>query len=134
MGGLEAAVLSVKLRCLEAWNARRRQIAKYYVQNIRNPAIQMQHQPESADSVYHLFVVATENRDRLVKHLNRNGVFPGIHYPVPCHLQKAYAHLNHRKGTFPEAEHLSARCLSLPMYAELTDAEVEFVTRLLNEF
>ena len=134
MGGLEAAVLGVKLNYLEAWNARRREIAKYYLQNIQNPAIRMQHQPDFAESVHHLFVITTENRDGLMKYLNGNGVFPGIHYPVPCHLQKAYAHLNHKKGDFPNAEYLSDHCLSLPMYAELTDEEVTYVAGLINKF
>jgi dTDP-4-amino-4,6-dideoxygalactose transaminase len=134
MGGVEAAVLSVKLQYLDAWNNRRKEIARMYQQGITNPKIKMQVQPEFADSVYHLFVITTEDRDGLMKYLQANGVFPGLHYPVPCHLQRAYAHLGYKQGDCPNAEYLASHCLSLPMFAELSDAEVEKVIELLNKF
>jgi dTDP-4-amino-4,6-dideoxygalactose transaminase len=134
MGGVEAAVLSVKLQYLDKWNNRRKEIAKIYQQGITNPKIKMQAQPEFTDSVYHLFVITTEDRDGLMKYLNEHQIFPGLHYPVPCHLQKAYAHLGYKQGDCPNAEYLASHCLSLPMFAELSDAEVEKVIELLNKF
>ena len=94
----------------------------------------MQKQPEGHCSVYHLFVVTTPDRDDLMKFLNERNIFPGLHYPVPCHLQKAYAHLGYRKGNFPNAEYLAEHCVSLPMYAELTDADVDYVIETLNKY
>jgi len=134
MGGIEAAVLSVKLQYLDAWNNRRKEIARMYQQGITNPKIKMQAQPEFTDSVYHLFVITTEDRDGLMKYLNEHQIFPGLHYPVPCHLQKAYAHLGYKQGDCPNAEYLASHCLSLPMFAELSDTEVEKVIEVLNKF
>jgi dTDP-4-amino-4,6-dideoxygalactose transaminase len=134
MGGIEAAVLSVKLQYLDKWNNRRKEIARMYQQGITNPKIKMQAQPEFTDSVYHLFVITTEDRDGLMKYLNEHQIFPGLHYPVPCHLQKSYAHLGYKQGDCPNAEYLASHCLSLPMFAELSDTEVEKVIEVLNKF
>ncbi|WP_237144072.1 DegT/DnrJ/EryC1/StrS family aminotransferase [Pontibacter pamirensis] len=134
MGGLEAASLNVKLKYLPGWNSRRRDIAMRYQREVKNVHLQLQHQPEWAESIYHLFVVTTEDRDGLIKYLNGNNIYPGLHYPVPCHLQKAYAHLQYREGDCPNAEYLASHCLSLPMYAELTDEEVDYVVGVLNSY
>jgi dTDP-4-amino-4,6-dideoxygalactose transaminase len=134
MGGLEGASLNVKLKYLSDWNRRRREIAERYQREIINERIQLQAQPEWADSVYHLFVVTTADRDGLVKYLNAHNIFPGLHYPVPCHLQKAYTHLGYKAGDCPQAEYLASHCLSVPMYAELTDEEVSYVIEVLNAF
>jgi len=134
MGGLEAASLAVKLKYLPEWNRRRRDIAKRYQAAIKNPKIKMQLQPAGHDSVFHLFVITTENRDQLIRHLNERNIFPGLHYPVPCHLQKAYAGLGYKNGDFPNSEYLASHCLSLPMYAELTDEEVDYVIQTLNSY
>ncbi|MFY7972344.1 MAG: DegT/DnrJ/EryC1/StrS family aminotransferase [Flavobacteriales bacterium] len=134
MGGLEGASLSIKLKYLEGWNNRRRAIAKRYQAEIKNEKVKMQSSPEWADSIYHLFVVTTEDRDGLMKFLNDHNIFPGLHYPVPCHLQKAYAHLGYKQGDFPHSEYLASHCLSLPMYAELTDEQVSFVIDTLNKW
>jgi dTDP-4-amino-4,6-dideoxygalactose transaminase len=134
MGGLEGASLRVKLKHLPAWNQRRKEIARKYQAGIKNPKIKMQVQPEGHDSVFHLFVITTENRDQLIKFLNDKNIHPGLHYPVPCHLQKAYAGLGYKKGDFPNAEYLAEHCLSLPMYAELTDEEVDYVIQTLNHY
>ena len=134
MGGLEAASLTVKLKYLTEWNDRRREIAKKYRQEITNTKITMQVQPEWANSVYHLFVITTPHREELIKYLNQNNIYPALHYPVPCHLQKAYEDLNYKEGDFPNAEYLASHCLSLPMYAELTDDEVSYVIDCLNNY
>ncbi len=134
MGGLEAVSLSVKLNYLEAWNKRRVKIANRYLTEIINPKINMQHQPEWAESVFHLFVVTTEHKDTLVKHLGGHNITAAFHYPVPCHLQKAYAYLGHKEGDFPQAEYLAAHCVSLPMFPELTDEEVTKVIETINTY
>jgi len=134
MGGLEGASLSIKLKHLPSWNARRQEIAKAYQQRMTNPKLKIQRQPEGHESVFHLFVVTTPDRDGLMKYLNDNNIFPGLHYPVPCHLQKAYADLGYKNGDFPNSEYLASHCLSLPMYAELTDEEVDHVIETLNKY
>ena len=134
MGGLEGASLTIKLKYLEGWNNRRREIARMYQSQITNPKVKLQHQPEWADSIYHLFVITTDDRDHLMKYLNERNIFPALHYPVPCHLQKAYANLGYKQGDCPNAEYLAAHCLSLPMYAELTNEQVEAVIQAINEY
>ena len=134
MGGLEGASLQVKLKYLEGWNNRRREIAKMYHAGIKNSKIKMQTQPQWADSIFHLFVVTTDEKDKFVKHLQANDVNPGFHYPVPCHLQKAYSSLNYKVGDFPNSEYLASHCVSLPMYAELSNEEVNKVIDFINRF
>jgi dTDP-4-amino-4,6-dideoxygalactose transaminase len=134
MGGLEGASLRIKLKYLNSWNQRRKEIARRYQTEIKNPKIKMQVQPAGHDSVFHLFVITTDDRDHLLKFLAGNNIFPGLHYPVPCHLQKAYTNLGFKKGDFPNSEYLAGHCLSLPMYAELTDGEVEEVINSLNSY
>jgi dTDP-4-amino-4,6-dideoxygalactose transaminase len=134
MDGFQGAVLSLKLKYLDSWNARRKQIAKQYQENITNPTVRIQYQPEWSDSIYHLFVITAENRDAMMKHLEKNNICPGLHYPVPCHLQKVYTHLGYKKGDCPNAEYLTDHCISLPMFAELTGDEVELVIDAVNSF
>lgn len=134
MGGLEGASLSVKLKHLQNWNDVRRTIAKRYKLEIKNPKIKMQHAPDWADGVHHLFVVTADDRDKFMKHLTENGVSPALHYPVACHLQKAYAHLNYKVGDCPNSEHLAAHCVSLPMFAELTNDEIQKVIDVVNNY
>jgi dTDP-4-amino-4,6-dideoxygalactose transaminase len=134
MGGLEGASLKVKLKYLEGWNDRRRAIAERYLKEVHNENITMQFQPDFARSVFHLFVVTVKNRDHFIDYLSTNNINPGLHYPVPCHLQKAYSHLGHQKGDFPNSEHLASHCVSLPMYAELNDEQVAKVIELLNDY
>ena len=134
MDGIQGAVLDVKLQYIDKWNNRRREIAARYQSEIKNSSIKMQGQPEWAESIYHLFVITTENRDNLIKHLNERNIYPGMHYPVPCHLQKAYEPLGYKKGDMPNSEYLAAHCLSLPMFPELKDEEVSRVIEAMNAY
>jgi dTDP-4-amino-4,6-dideoxygalactose transaminase len=134
MGGLEGASLRIKLKYLCNWNRRRKEIAQKYQAQISNNRIRMQLQPPGHESVFHLFVVTTEDRDQFIRYLAGKNIFPGLHYPVPCHLQKAYTHLGYKAGDCPHAEYLAAHCLSLPMYAELTDEEVDCVITAVNQY
>jgi len=134
MGGLEGASLSVKLKYLTEWNNSRRAIATRYLSEIKNPAVKMQAQPEGTDSIFPLFVVTTEDKDRFVKHLTDNNIVAAFHYPVPCHLQKAYAFLGHKEGDFPNSEYLASHCVSLAMFAELSDEDVNQVIAAVNKY
>jgi dTDP-4-amino-4,6-dideoxygalactose transaminase len=134
MGGLEGGSLNVKLKYLTGWNNRRKALAKMYQERVINSKITMQQQPDWADSIYHLFVITTDNRDDLLSYLNSKNIFPGLHYPVPCHLQKAYLHLKYKEGDCCNAEYLANHCLSLPMYAELQEEDVHYVIEALNDY
>ncbi|MEY4273477.1 MAG: hypothetical protein RL638_425 [Bacteroidota bacterium] len=134
MDGLQGAILSIKLKYLASWNDRRKVIARRYQTEIVNPLIKMQEKPEWADSVYHLFVITTADRDGFSDYLAQHGIHVGYHYPVPCHLQKAYQYLGHQEGDFPNSEYLASHCVSLPMFAELTDEEIDHVITIINQY
>jgi len=134
MGGLEGASLSVKLNYLENWNKKRREIALKYNKGINNNHIKLQAKPDYADGVYHLFVVTVENRDHFIKYLNDMDIVAALHYPVPCHLQKAYQELNYKVGDFPNSEYLASHCVSLPMYPELDDNQINYIINTLNNY
>jgi dTDP-4-amino-4,6-dideoxygalactose transaminase len=132
MGGVEGAVLNVKLKYIDEWNEKRKMIARKYKSDIKNTKIKFQLTPEFIDSVYHLFVVTVEKREEFIAHLNKYGVSPGLHYPVPCHLQKAFDFLGYKKGDLPNSEYLAEHCVSLPMFPELTDEEISRVIEAVN--
>ena len=134
MGGIEGAVLSVKLKHIDKWNNRRREIAKAYQTQVTNDKVKMQAQPEWSNSVYHLFVVTVEDREHFMNYLKENGVYSGMHYPISCHLQKACAYLGHKEGDFPNAEYLAAHCVSLPMFPELRDDELAKAIEVINAY
>ncbi len=134
MSGLEAASLSVKLKYLERWNQARNNIAKMYREKIKNDKIIFQSIPNWAESVNHLFVVTTENKTSFVKHLDENGINAAFHYPVPCHLQKAYSFLDYKKGSLPKSEYLATHCVSLPMYPELTQDQINYIINVINKY
>jgi len=134
MDGVQAAVLGVKLGHLRRWNARRRAIAGRYRAELRHPKVRLRHEPEWADSVHHLFVVSVEDRDRFRAHLERAGVETALHYPIPCHLQKAFASLGYRKGACPVAETHSERAVSLPLFPEMSEDQVDHVVAAVNGY
>ncbi len=122
LDGLQAAILSVKLRHLEAWTKRRRAIAALYDRLLEDVAeVTTPRVAAGARHVYHLYVIRTRERDALGRHLEERGVRTGIHYPVALPNLKAYRYLEHRPEDFPVASRNQDEVLSLPMYAELTD-------------
>jgi len=132
--GIQGAVLGVKLRRLDEWNALRRAAAARYGELLGGGRLVLPRELPYAEHVYHLYVVQTAERDALQKRLGEAGVQTGIHYPVPIHLQPAYASLGHGPGDFPEAERQAARVLSLPMFPELTEKQIMHVAETIREF
>jgi dTDP-4-amino-4,6-dideoxygalactose transaminase len=132
---LQAAILSVKLRQLTDWNHRRRAVARAYFQQLGGcEEIGLPFTRPEAEHVFHLFVIQVEKREELQRFLKSEGVASGVHYPVPLHLQPAYTYLGLGPGSYPVTESLSNRIVSLPMFAEMTDAEVEYVTSKVLQF
>jgi dTDP-4-amino-4,6-dideoxygalactose transaminase len=131
---LQAAVLSVKLRHLAAWNDRRRQLAAAYDRLLQDQSELSRPSNQAEDqAVYHLYVVRTARRDQILKNLQGRGVQAGIHYPFPVHRLGAYQHLFRPGSAFPQSEGWAAECLSLPLYPELTDQQLRFVVQELKE-
>ena len=134
MEGIQGAVLGIKLKHLEKWTRERQRVAKRYAELLAGTPLQLPREAAGAESVWHLYVVRHPRRDELKKYLDANGVGCALHYPLPLHLQKCYASLGHKAGDFPVAEKAAAECLSLPIYAELTDAQIQRVAQVVKEF
>lgn len=133
LDGIQGAVLDVKLKHLETWNNGRRAHAKKYFSTLgemSNVKLFTAHTDRSSN--YHLFVIRVQNRDAVQQKLKDKGIATGIHYPIPIHMQEAYAG-KWKKGDFPIAEKIASELLSLPMYAELTEAQVQEVCDALKE-
>ena len=137
LDSIQAAVLSIKLRKLDEWNEKRKALADLYSRllagKVSTPLV-----GDNRDHVYHLYAVRVQERDRLLEELNRAGIGAGIHYPLPIHLQMCYAPLGYKRGDFPVAEKVANEELSLPMYPELDEEKVLFVSewmiKLLQEW
>jgi dTDP-4-amino-4,6-dideoxygalactose transaminase len=137
LDNLQAAVLGVKLPHLDEWNAARRSHAQRYAELLAGaPNIVTPFHPPDVEPVYHLYVIRVTDgrRDALQTYLNTAGISTGLHYPIPVHLQKAYADLGHKKGDFPVCELIAEQGLSLPMFAELTDDQIVYVTDMIIKF
>jgi dTDP-4-amino-4,6-dideoxygalactose transaminase len=134
MEGIQGAVLGVKLAHLPAWTAARRRTAHRYHELLRATPLVLPVEEPWAESVYHLYVVRHPSRDRLREHLEKNGVGSALHYPLPLHLQTCFSSLGYGKGDFPVAERAAQNCLSLPVYPEMTDAQVDYVAGVINAF
>jgi dTDP-4-amino-4,6-dideoxygalactose transaminase len=121
LDAIQAGLLLAKLPHLEEWNTHRRDRAAEYNHLFEaNDAIITPYEPSWSRAVYHLYVIRTRDRDDLMNHLKSAGIGTGLHYPVPLHLQKAYASLNYRRGDFPVAESVAGEIISLPMFPQLT--------------
>jgi dTDP-4-amino-4,6-dideoxygalactose transaminase len=135
LDAIQAAVLRLKLRRLADWNRARRANAAQYTQHLAGvPGVTVVTEAEYAQSVYHLYVILVDDRDGLQTFLTEKGVGTNLHYPLPLHLQKAYAHRGFKKGDFPVSERTAARLLSLPMFAELTPPQIEYVVECIKEY
>jgi dTDP-4-amino-4,6-dideoxygalactose transaminase len=136
LDAIQAGILSAKLRQLLSWNEKRRQAAARYHQLLApfSDAIALQDAMPWNRAVFHLYVIRSNNRDDLRKHLTKAGIETGIHYPVPLHLQEAYRALGYRRGDFPVAEKLSSEVLSLPMFPTLEAEQQRRVTDAIAEF
>jgi dTDP-4-amino-4,6-dideoxygalactose transaminase/acetyltransferase-like isoleucine patch superfamily enzyme len=131
---LQAAVLLVKLTRLSKWNEQRRKWAARYLEGLSLLPVLCPRELPGSRHVYHLFAIQTAERDRLQSYLKERGISTGVHYPIPLHLQPALQSLGYRRGDFPVAEGVASRVLSLPMFPELTDQQVERVITEVHRF
>jgi len=132
---IQAAILRVKLKHLDGWNKRRREIAKLYNQLLKNSQkIVLPIEKEFGKHVYHLYVIRLKNRDSLCKYLFKNGIQTLIHYPIPVHLQKSYQILGYSFEALPVTEKCAKEILSLPIYPNLKDTEIEYIAEKIIEY
>ncbi len=135
MEGIQGAVLGVKLRHLGAWTESRRRNAALYRKHLEGiPGVVPPGEMAYAKHVYHLYVIRVTKRDELQQHLEAKGIATGLHYPIPLHLQKAFAHLGYKEGDFPVAEKAAREILSLPMYPELNEEQITYISDTIRGF
>ncbi len=132
---VQAAVLRIKLKKLDQWNQHRMQHARRYMEGLRElRSIRLPVAKPDRDHIFHLFVIETERRDELIAWLAKHEIQSGIHYPTPIHLQPAYQELGYRVGDFPRTEAAAKQIVSLPMYPELANDQIDFVVEQIREF
>ena len=131
---VQAALLRVKLKKLDAWNKRRNEIANRFINEIDNDEIVLPVTLSERTHVYHIFGIRCERRGELERYLSENGIGTNKHYPIPMHMQGAYADLNIPEGTYPIAEEISRTELSIPMYYGMTEDEVSYIIDKINSW
>jgi len=136
LDSMQAGFLHAKLAYLAKWNAARRERAAEYnrLLSVADGAVTRPHEPSWSRAVFHLYVVRTQDRDGLMAHLKTAGIGTGIHYPIPLHLQKAYASLDYHEGDFPVCEKVAAEVVSLPMYPQISAEQQAHVAREVLRF
>jgi len=140
MDGIQGAVLNVKLKYLDEWTNKRREAANKYRELLKNTGnIILPEEMSYAKHVYHLFVVRIGNngsdlRSKLIEFLKEQNISTGLHYPVPLHRQKCFKFLDYKKGDFPVTERLASTGLSLPIFPEITDEQLEYTAERIRYF
>jgi dTDP-4-amino-4,6-dideoxygalactose transaminase len=135
LDGLQAAILGVKLPHVDAWNEARRQHAARYSALLREiPGLTVPYEGQGCRSIYHVYALRASRRDALLDHLRSKGIGASIHYPLPVHQQPAYAFMNLPTGSYPRAEALSQEEISLPIYPEMTNGQIDEVVAAIRGF
>ncbi len=130
-------MLNVKMKYIQKWTDMRRKNAKLYTETFASMGIEevvTPWHPDYVDPVYHLYIIRVKNREKLIEHLNKNGVQNGLHYPLPLQMQKAYAHLGYKPEDFPVAKKYAEEILSIPMYPEMTEEMINYVCSTIKKF
>jgi dTDP-4-amino-4,6-dideoxygalactose transaminase len=133
MEGFQGAVLRVKLKRLEQWNARRKELADIYRRSLAGARVQLQDGGPTGERVDHLFVAYVDERDAVRARLEERGVQTGVYYPLPIHLQKPYQCLGYQRGDLPRAEMACERVISMPLYPEMSDEQASYAAQTLRE-
>jgi dTDP-4-amino-4,6-dideoxygalactose transaminase len=141
LDAIQTGILRVKLKHLPEWNEMRRQNASLYSRRLtlatRHSTLATiipPYEPQWSKAVYHLYIIRTERRDDLQRFLSENGISTGLHYPIPLHLQAAYSNNGFKEGDFPITEKVAKEILSLPMFPQLTEQQILYVTDKIKQF
>ena len=127
LDAIQAAILRVKLPYLDKWNSRRKEIAKIYDEELIDSNVITPRVREENDTVYHQYVLQSDNREEVLAKLKEKGIATGVYYPVPLHLQKVYTDLAYKEGDMPVAEYLSHRTFAIPVYPELSEEQIQYI-------
>ena len=134
LDALQAAILSAKLPYLEQWIEARNRLAARFSSRLADLELELPQVADEARHAWHLYVVRTPRRDEMLEHLHKHGIGAGVHYPVPLHLQPAYAELGYERGALPVTEAVADTCLSLPLYPEMTEEQQDRIVACIAEF
>jgi dTDP-4-amino-4,6-dideoxygalactose transaminase len=134
MDGMQAAILNVKIKYLDSWTRKRQEIAKIYSEKITNPKLKLPLHKENTEHVFHLYVIRSEDREGLIHLLNKHQIQHAIHYPVALPFLSCYAHFQYKLSDFPISAKYQDRILSVPMFPEMTEAQINHVISVLNDF
>lgn len=129
---LHAGILNIKLDYLDKWNDKRIENARYFDENLKNMEFKLMNLDKENKNVYHMYILQSENRERLIEKLEKNGIGYGIYYPVPLHLQKVYKKMGYKEGDMPNSEYLSKRTIAIPVDPELIQEEKEYILSVLR--
>jgi len=127
LDAIQAALLRIKLKEIDKWNAKRREIVKIYNDALQNSDYVTPFCREDVEHVYHMYILQSEKREEVIAKLKKAGVATGVYYPVPLHLQKVYKDLGYKEGDMPVSEYLSHRTFAIPVYPELTKEQVDYI-------
>ena len=127
LDAIQAAILSVKLKEIDSWNAKRREIVQLYNEALQNSDLVTPVARDYNDHVYHMYILQSENREEVLTKLKEAGIATGVYYPVPLHLQKVYKNLEYKEGDMPVSEYLSHRTFAIPVYPELTKEQIDYI-------
>lgn len=133
LDALQAAILGIKLPHLDKWNRMRATIAEKYSDMLKE-VVEVPAKKNDRESIWHLYVIAADNRDELQKHLRAHEIETGLHYPIPIHLQQSFSMLGHKPGDFPNTEKSAKRILSLPIFPVMNEGEADYVCEKIREF
>ncbi len=127
LDAIQAAILDVKIKEIDKWNAKRREIVKSYNEALQNNDLVTPVAKDYNEHVYHMYILQSENREEVIEKLKEAGIATGVYYPVPLHLQKVYKNLGYKEGDMPVAEYLSHRTFAIPVYPELNEEQVKYI-------
>ena len=127
LDAIQAAILSVKLKEIDSWNSKRREIVELYNEALQNSDLVTPVAKAYNDHVYHMYILQSENREEVLAKLKEAGIATGVYYPVPLHLQKVYKNLGYKEGDMPVSEYLSHRTFAIPVYPELTKEQIDYI-------
>ncbi|KLE14570.1 DegT/DnrJ/EryC1/StrS family aminotransferase [Clostridium sp. C8] len=132
LDAIQAAILSVKLKEIDSWNSKRREIVEVYNKALQNSDLVTPIAKDCNEHVYHMYILQSENREEVLAKLKEAGIATGVYYPVPLHLQKVYKNLGYKEGDMPVSEYLSHRTFAIPVYPELTKEQVDYIIQNLK--
>jgi dTDP-4-amino-4,6-dideoxygalactose transaminase len=132
LDAIQAAILDVKIKEIDKWNAKRREIVKIYNEALQNNDLVTPVSRDYNEHVYHMYILQSENREEVIEKLKEAGIATGVYYPVPLHLQKVYKNLGYKEGDMPVSEYLSHRTFAIPVYPELTKEQVDYIISKLK--